>query len=247
LGQKVSPIGLRVGIIRDWDSRWFAEKDYADLLHEDIRIRKYIYKTMSNAAISKIEIERRAQNARLIIHTAKPGIVIGRRGTGVEVLRKNIENLINRPVQINVQEIKSPDLEAKLVGDNIVEQIEKRISFRRAMKQAVFRSIKAGAKGIKVECSGRLAGAEIARSERLFEGRVPLHTLRADIDYAIVEAYTTYGRIGVKVWINKGEILSRNKPVIGKEETAPQRESRRPKTTPKDTPKEVKPESPPEA
>lgn len=210
MGQKVSPIGLRLGIIRDWDSRWFAEKDYAELLHEDIKIRKFIYKSMGNAAIAKVEIERRAQNAKVIIHTAKPGIVIGRRGAGVESLRKNLEKLVNRPVQINVQEIKTPDLEAKLVGESIVEQIEKRISFRRAMKQAVYRCMKAGAKGIKVECSGRLAGAEIARSERLFEGRVPLHTLRADIDYAIVEAYTTYGRIGVKVWINRGEILGHN-------------------------------------
>jgi len=211
LGQKVSPIGLRLGVIRDWDSRWFSEKDYADLLHEDIKLRKFIYSELKNASIAKIEIERRAQNAKIIIHTAKPGIVIGRRGAGVEVLRKNVEKLINRSVQINVQEVKNPDLEAKLVGESIVEQIEKRISFRRALKQAVFRTIKAGAGGIKVECSGRLAGAEIARSERLFEGKVPLHTLRADIDYAIVEAYTTYGRIGVKVWINRGEILPREK------------------------------------
>ncbi len=243
MGQKVSPIGLRVGIIRDWDSRWFAEKDYADLLHEDIKIRKFVYKAIPHAAISKIEIERRAQNARVIVHTAKPGIVIGRRGAGVEQLRKSVEKLIKRPVQINVQEIKNPELEARLVGENIVEQIEKRISFRRAMKQALYRTIRAGAEGIKVECSGRLAGAEIARTERLFEGRVPLHTLRADIDYAIVEAYTTYGRIGVKVWINRGEILRKEEKKALPEEKKLLHKEIHDEAAP--APKEVKPEVPP--
>lgn len=206
MGQKVHPIGLRLGIIRGWDSRWFHKKQYVALLHEDLKIRKFIKKQMKNAGISRIEIER-ADKVRIILNTAKTGIVIGKRGSRIDELRKSLEKLTGKPVQVTVQEIKNPELDAQLVGDNIVEQLEKRVAFRRAMKQAIQRSIRAGAKGIKVQCSGRLGGAEIARSERSFEGKVPLHTLRADIDFAISEAYTTFGRIGVKVWIYRGEIL----------------------------------------
>jgi len=208
VGQKVSPIGLRIGIIRGWDSRWFQEKHYTEWLHEDLKIRAFLKKEMRNSAISRIEIER-ADKINVTINTAKPGIVIGKKGTGIEEIRKKLEKLTGKSVKVNVQEVKQPELDAQLVAENITEQLEKRVAFRRAMKQAVARSMRAGAKGIKIECSGRLAGAEIARSERTFEGKVPLHTLRADIDYAMHEAYTTYGRIGVKVWIYRGDILPR--------------------------------------
>jgi small subunit ribosomal protein S3 len=210
MGHKVNPIGLRVGIIRGWDSRWFAvKKDYRDLLAEDIRIRNYIEKNHKSAAIARVEIERFAQRLKVNVHTARPGIIIGRRGAGVEELRKAIETLTKRApgqVSINVIEVKQPELEAKLVGESIAEQLEKRIAFRRAMKQAVNRAMKAGAKGIRVEVSGRLGGAEIARRERTSQGKVPLHTLKADIDFAVSEAYTTYGRIGVKVWVYRGDV-----------------------------------------
>jgi len=206
MGQKIHPVGLRLKITRGWDSRWFQDKRYTEWLHEDFKIRKFIVKYLKNAGISKIEIER-ADRVDIIINTAKPGLVIGKKGSGIEELRKRLNNLIKKPVKVTVLEIKTPELDAALVADNIVEQLEKRVAFRRAMKQAVGRTMKAGAKGIKVQCSGRLAGAEIARSERTFEGKVPLHTLRADIDYAIKEAFTTYGQIGVKVWIYRGDIL----------------------------------------
>ncbi len=210
MGQKVSPIGLRLGIIRGWESRWIQKKHYVDWLHEDIMLRGFIRKTMRNAGISRIEIER-ADKVSITIHTAKPGIVIGKRGAGIEDLRKKLVSLTGKEVKVNVVEVKQPELDARLVAENIVEQLEKRVAFRRAMKQAVGRSIRAGAKGIKIQCGGRLAGAEIARSERTFEGKVPLHTLRADIDFAVVEAYTTYGRIGVKVWIYRGDVLPAGK------------------------------------
>ncbi|MDQ7823186.1 MAG: 30S ribosomal protein S3 [Candidatus Eremiobacteraeota bacterium] len=206
MGQKIHPIGLRLKITRGWDSRWFQDKKYTEWLHEDIKIRKFVRDRLKNAGVSHVEIER-ADRVDVIINTAKPGLVIGKKGAGIEDLRKNLNALINKPVKVTVQEIKTPELDASLVAENIVEQLEKRVAFRRAMKQAMSRSMKAGAKGIKVECSGRLAGAEIARSERVFEGKVPLHTLRADIDYAIREAFTTYGQIGVKVWIYRGDIL----------------------------------------
>jgi small subunit ribosomal protein S3 len=207
MGQKIHPVGLRLGITRTWDSRWFEEKHYIDWLHEDVAIRKFFNKWMRSAAISKIEIERRANQARVIINTAKPGIIIGKRGVGIEEIRKNLESLTKKNVQVNVVEIKHPELDARLVGQNIVDQLEKRIAFRRAMKQAIMRTMKAGARGVKVQVSGRLGGAEIARTERNADGKVPLHTLRADIDYAHVEAFTTFGRIGVKVWIYRGEVL----------------------------------------
>ncbi|NLW08166.1 MAG: 30S ribosomal protein S3 [Clostridia bacterium] len=212
MGQKVHPKGLRIGIIRDWDSRWYADKDYKNLLHEDLKIRAFIKKRLYQAGISTIEIERAANRVKVIVHTAKPGVIIGRGGTEVEALRKELEDLTGKQVNLNIVEIKKPELDAQLVAENIAAQLERRISFRRAMKQAVARSMRMGAQGIRVACGGRLGGAEIARTEWYSEGKVPLHTLRADIDYGFAEANTTYGKIGVKVWLYKGEVLpDRNK------------------------------------
>jgi len=208
VGQKVHPNGLRIGIIRDWNARWFAkDKDFPNLLVEDIKLREYIKEKLYSAGISKIEIERFANKIRFNIFTAKPGIIIGKGGAGVEDLRKELEKMSGKNVLINIVEVKNPELDAQLVAENIAAQIEKRVSYRRAMKQAIARAMKAGAKGIKTECSGRLAGAEMARTERYHEGNVPLQTLRADIDYGFAEAMTTYGKIGVKVWIYKGDVL----------------------------------------
>ncbi|KIL52346.1 30S ribosomal protein S3 [Jeotgalibacillus soli] len=211
MGQKVHPIGLRIGIIRDWESKWFAGKDYADLLHEDLRVRDYIENRLKEASVSKVEIERAANRINITIHTAKPGMVIGKGGTEVEALRKGLNDLTAKRVHINIVEIKRADLDAKLVGENIARQLENRVSFRRAQKQAIQRTMRAGAKGIKTQVSGRLGGADIARAEHYSEGTVPLHTLRADIDYAHVEADTTYGKLGVKVWIYRGEVLPTKK------------------------------------
>ncbi|WP_283582033.1 30S ribosomal protein S3 [Ligilactobacillus hohenheimensis] len=211
MGQKVNPTGLRVGIIRDWDAKWYAEKDYAANLHEDLRIRKFILNKLANASISQIEIERAAKRVNISIHTAKPGMVIGKGGSEVEKLRKELNNLTGKRVHINIVEIKKPDLDAKLVGEDIAQQLENRIAFRRAMKQAIQRTMRAGAKGIKVQVAGRLNGADMSRIEHFSDGTVPLHTLRADIDYAWVEAHTTYGKLGVKVWIYRGEILPTKK------------------------------------
>jgi len=207
VGQKVNPIGFRIGVIRDWDSRWFAGKNYKGLLQEDLEIRKYIQEKLEGASLSRIEVERAANNLRINIHTAKPGMVIGRGGTGVEELRKRLETMTDKKVHLNIIEIKKPELDAFLVAENVASQLERRIAFRRAMKQAVFRTMRNGAKGVKIACSGRLGGSEMARDETYHEGTVPLQTLRADIDYGFIEAKTTYGRIGVKVWIYKGEIL----------------------------------------
>ncbi|TCI20333.1 MULTISPECIES: 30S ribosomal protein S3 [unclassified Exiguobacterium] len=208
MGQKVNPHGLRVGIIKDWDSRWYAEKDYADLLHEDYVIREYIENKMKDASISKVEIERAANRVNISLHTAKPGMVIGKGGSEIESLRKNIIKLAEgKRVHINVVEVKNADAVAKLVAENIARQLEGRVSFRRAMKQSIQRSMRTGIKGIKTEVSGRLGGADIARSEKYSEGTVPLHTLRADIDYGTAEADTTYGKIGIKVWLYHGEVL----------------------------------------
>ena len=207
MGQKVSPIGFRLGIIRDWDAKWYADKNYTDLLHEDIKVRSAIAKHLANASVSRVEIERIATRVRISIHTAKPGVVIGKGGVGVEELRKKLEKLTQKQVHINIIEVKTPELDATLVAESIATQLTKRIAFRRAMKQSVFRTMRAGAKGIKVMVSGRLGGAEIARTESFHEGTVPLQTLRANIDYGLVEAHTTYGLIGVKVWIYKGEVL----------------------------------------
>lgn len=207
MGQKVNPVGLRVGIIRDWESKWYAEKDYADLLHEDIKIREYVENRLKDASVSKIEIERAANRVNITVHTAKPGMVIGKGGSEVEALRKALNELTGKRVHINIFEIKQADLDAKLVAENIARQLENRISFRRAMKQAIQRTMRAGAKGIKTQVSGRLGGADIARGEHYSEGTVPLHTLRADIDYGTAEADTTYGKLGVKIWIYRGEVL----------------------------------------
>ena len=219
MGQKIHPVGMRLGITRTWDSRWFEKKHYIDWLHEDVAIRKFFEKNWQRkASISKIEVERRSNQARVIVNTAKPGIIIGKRGVGIEEIRKDLEKLTGKAVAVNVMEIKVPELDARLVGQNIVDQLEKRIAFRRAIKQAIMRTMKAGARGVKVQVSGRLGGAEIARTERSSDGKVPLHTLRADIDYANVEAFTTFGRIGVKVWIYRGEVLpdgTRSGPIRG--------------------------------
>ncbi|VTS90935.1 30S ribosomal protein S3 [Enterococcus gallinarum] len=211
MGQKVHPIGMRVGIIRDWDAKWYAEKEYAEFLHEDLKIRKFIASKLADAAVSTIEIERAANRVNISIHTAKPGMVIGKGGSEVENLRKELNKLTGRRVHINIVEIKKPDLDAKLVGEGIARQLENRVAFRRAQKQAIQRTMRSGAKGIKTQVSGRLNGADIARSEGYSEGTVPLHTLRADIDYAWEEADTTYGKLGVKVWIYRGEILPTKK------------------------------------
>ncbi|WP_246945548.1 30S ribosomal protein S3 [Bacillus pinisoli] len=211
MGQKVNPVGLRVGIIRDWESKWYAGKDYADLLHEDIKIREYVSKRLSDASVSKIEIERAANRVNITVHTAKPGMVIGKGGTEVEALRKSLNQLTGKRVHINIMEIKRADVDAQLVAENIARQLENRVSFRRAQKQAIQRAMRAGAQGIKTMVSGRLGGADIARSESYSEGTVPLHTLRADIDYATAEADTTYGKLGVKVWIYRGEVLPTRK------------------------------------
>lgn len=213
MGQKVHPVGLRIGVIRDWESKWYADKDYANLLHEDIKVREYVFKRLADASVSKVEIERAAQKLNVTIHTAKPGMVIGKGGSEVEALRKALNTLTDKKVHINIIEIKKADIDAKLVAENIARQLEGRVSFRRAQKQTIQRAMRAGAKGIKTMVSGRLGGADIARSESYSEGTVPLHTLRADIDYATAEADTTYGKLGVKVWIYRGEVLPTKKNI----------------------------------
>ena len=209
MGQKVNPHGLRVGIIKNWDSRWFvADKDFGDTLVSDHNLRKYLKKTLYAAGVSKIEIERDASRVKVNIHCAKPGIVIGKGGTEIDKLRLTCEKMLEKPTSLNIVEVKNPDADAQLVAENIAQQLEKRIAFRRAMKQAIGRAMRLGAKGIKTQVSGRLGGAEIARTEQYHEGTIPLQTLRADIDYGFAEANTTYGRIGVKVWIYRGEVLA---------------------------------------
>ena len=218
MGQKVNPHGMRVGVIKNWDSRWFAnDSTFGDTLVEDYNLRKYLKKTLSSAGIAKIEIERDDKRVRLHIHCAKPGMVIGRNGAEIEKLRATCQNMIGKNVVVNIVEIKSPDTNAQLVAENIAIQLEKRISFRRAMKLAIGRAMRLGVKGIKTQVSGRLGGAEIARSEQYHEGTIPLQTLRADIDYGFAEADTTYGKLGVKVWIYKGEVLSDNRNRTKKE------------------------------
>lgn len=209
MGQKVNPHGLRVGVIKDWDSRWFADdKTFGDTLVSDYKLRKYLKEKLCSAGVPKIEIERTPQNVKVLIHCAKPGVVIGRGGAEIEKLRLEIEKLVGKPALVNVAEVKSPDLDAQLVAESIAAQLEKRIAFRRAMKQAIGRTMRLGAKGIKISCGGRLNGAEIARTEHYHEGTIPLQTIRADIDYGFAEANTTYGKIGIKCWIYKGEILA---------------------------------------
>ena len=211
MGQKVHPVGIRLGIVKDWTSTWYAERsEYADNLNTDIAVRSYIRKKLGHASVSRIHIERPAKNARIVVHTARPGIVIGKKGEDIEHLRLELSRMMGIPVHISVEEIRKPELDAYLVAESVANQLERRIMFRRAMRRAVTNAMRLGAEGIKVRVSGRLNGAEIARSEWYREGRVPLHTLRADIDYGVAEARTTYGVIGVKVWIFKGEIFDRN-------------------------------------
>ena len=213
MGQKVHPHGLRVGVIKGWDSKWYAGKDYEKFLLEDIKIREFIKEKLFLSGISKVEIERASNKARISIHTAKPGMVIGRQGSNIELLKSDLKKMTDSAIDINIVEVKTPDMDATLVAENIAAQLERRIAFRRAMKQCVGRTMRMGAKGIKITCGGRLGGAEIARSESYREGSIPLHTLRADIDYGTAEAHTTYGRIGIKVWIYKGEVLPEKESV----------------------------------
>jgi len=208
MGQKVNPIGIRVGIVKDWTSKWYADsKNYADLLYTDLSVREFLRKKLAHASVSRIQIERPARNARITVHTARPGIVIGKKGEDIERLRREVAEQIGVPVHISIEEIRKPELDAQLVAESVAQQLERRVMFRRAMKRAVGNAMRLGAQGIKINVAGRLGGAEIARSEWYREGRVPLHTFRADIDYGFAEAKTTYGVIGVKVWIFKGEIL----------------------------------------
>ncbi len=207
MGQKVNPYGIRLGINKTWSSRWFSKNEYTKLLHQDLKIKKYVEKKLKNASISKINIERAAKKLRLSIYSSRPGIIIGKKGADIETLKNDLSKMSNLEVFLDIKEVRKPEVEARLVAENIATQLEKRISFRRAMKKAVQSAMRLGAKGVKVVCSGRLGGAEIARTEKYHEGSVPLHTLRGDIDYATAEAETTYGICGIKVWINKGEIL----------------------------------------
>ena len=208
MGQKVNPIGLRLGINRTWDSRWFAESNYAELLHEDFRIREFLRKKLAQAGVAKIVIERPAKKARVTIHTARPGVVIGKKGQDIEKLRSEIASMTDADVHLNIVEIRKPEVDAQLVAENVCQQIERRVSIRRAMKRAVQSAMRMGAEGIRINCAGRLGGAEIARTQWYREGRVPLHTLRANIDYGEASAHTTYGVCGVKIWIYKGEIMA---------------------------------------
>ena len=228
MGQKVSPHGLRVGIIKDWDSKWYADKkNFADYLVEDNKVREYVKKKLYVAGVSKVLIERAAENKmRVIVLTAKPGMVIGRSGDGIEVLKADLKKMTGKEIEISIEEVRRAELDAQLTAESIAQALERRISFRRAMKQAIGRTMKAGAKGIKVMVSGRVGGAEIARSEKYSEGNVPLHTLRADIDYGFAEADTTYGKLGVKVWINHGEVLDKGLQSAVREEKREKRERR---------------------
>jgi small subunit ribosomal protein S3 len=226
MGQKVNPVGIRLGIVKDWTSKWYANsKNYADYLNADIRVRLYLEQKLASAAVSRIQIERPARNARITIHTARPGVIIGKKGDEVEQLRQHVSRMMGIPVHINIEEIRKPELDAKLVGNNICQQLERRVMFRRAMKRAVQNAMRLGALGIKITVSGRLGGAEIARTEWYREGRVPLHTFRADIDYATSIAKTTYGVIGVKVWIFKGEVFAKDKSEASTEVTTVETDS----------------------
>ncbi|MBK8159397.1 MAG: 30S ribosomal protein S3 [Rhodospirillaceae bacterium] len=216
MGQKVNPIGLRVGINRTWDSRWFADKDYAQLLHEDLRIKKFLTERLNQAGVARVVIERPAKKARVTIHTARPGVVIGKKGADIEKLRGELSKMTGSEVSLNIIEIRKPEIDAKLIADNIAQQLERRVAFRRAMKRAVQSAMRLGALGIRINCSGRLGGAEIARIEWYREGRVPLHTLRAEIDFGEGTAKTTYGTCGVKVWVFKGEIMGHDPMAMDK-------------------------------
>ena len=217
MGQKVNPIGLRLGINRTWDSRWYADRNYADLLHEDLEIRAFLFKRLAQAGVSKIIIERPAKKARVTIHTARPGVVIGKKGVDIENLRREISNMTGSEAHLNIVEIRKPEIEAQLVAENVAQQMERRVSIRRAMKRVVQSAMRLGAEGIRINCAGRLGGAEIARTQWYREGRVPLHTLRANIDYGECVANTTYGTCGVKVWIYKGEIMAHDPKALDKQ------------------------------
>ena len=208
MGQKVNPIGLRLGINRTWDSRWFADGDYAKQLHEDFKIREFLKKRLALAGVSRVIVERPAKKARITIHSARPGVVIGKKGQDIDVLKNELQKMIGNEVHLNIVEVRKPELDAQLVAESIAQQLERRVSFRRAMKRSVQSAMRQGAEGIRINCGGRLGGAEIARTEWYREGRVPLHTLRADVDYGISTAHTTYGACGIKVWIFKGEIMA---------------------------------------
>ena len=225
MGQKVNPIGLRVGINRTWDSRWFAGRDFANLLHEDLKLKKYLTERLGQAGVSRIVIERPAKKARVTIHTARPGVVIGKKGADIEKLRSDLAKMTGSEVSLNIVEIRKPEIDAKLIAENIAQQLERRVAFRRTMKRAVQSAMRLGALGIRINCSGRLGGAEIARMEWYREGRVPLHTLRAEVDFGTATAKTTYGTCGVKVWVFKGEIMAHDPMAHDKraEEAAPQR------------------------
>ena len=224
MGQKVNPIGMRLQVNRTWDSRWFAEsKEYGNLLLEDLKMREFIFKEVKQAGVSRVIIERPHKKCRVTIHTARPGVIIGKKGADIETLRKKLANLTSSELHLNIVEVRKPELDAQLVAESITQQLERRVSFRRAMKRAVQNAMRLGAKGIKIQVGGRLGGAEIARSEWYREGRVPLHTLRADIDYAPYEAHTTYGVIGVKVWIFKGEVLGGIEQVRAEKKNAPKK------------------------
>jgi small subunit ribosomal protein S3 len=211
LGQKINPIGFRLGVIKTWDSKWYSEGDYAKLLHEDLKLRDFLKRRLYHSGVSKIEIERAANKAKINIYTARPGLIIGKKGSEVETLKKDLAKLTDKEIYLNIQEVRKPELDAQLVAENVALQLERRVAFRRAMKKSVTSALKFGAKGIRITCSGRLGGAEMSRTEWYREGRVPLHTLRADIDYGFSEAKTTYGIIGVKVLIFKGEVLPEKK------------------------------------
>ena len=225
MGQKVNPVGLRLGINRTWDSRWFSRRDYGNLLHEDLKLRKFLTERLGQAGVSRIVIERAAKKTRITIHSARPGVVIGKKGADIEKLRVDLGKMTNSEVSLNIIEIRKPEIEAKLIADSIAQQLERRVAFRRAMKRAVQSAMRLGAQGIRINCGGRLGGAEIARVEWYREGRVPLHTLRADIDFGTATAKTTYGTCGVKVWIFKGEILAHDPMAQDRRaaEQAPQR------------------------
>ncbi|MFN6999020.1 30S ribosomal protein S3 [Elioraea tepidiphila] len=225
MGQKVNPVGMRIGINRTWDSRWFADKDYAQLLHEDLKLRKFLREKLAQAGVARVVVERPAKKPRVTIYAARPGVIIGKKGQDIEKLRQELKALAGAEVQLNIVEIRKPEIEAVLVAENIAQQLERRVSFRRAMKRAVQSAMRLGAQGIRINCAGRLGGAEIARVEWYREGRVPLHTLRADIDFGIATAKTTYGTCGVKVWVFKGEVMAHDPMAMDRRaaEQAPQR------------------------
>ena len=228
MGQKINPTGFRLAVTRDWGSRWFASsRDYAGMLHEDLKVRDYLKKRLAHASVSRVIIERPAKNARITLYSARPGVVIGKKGEDIEALKRDLQKIVGVPVHVNIEEVRKPELDAKLIADSIAQQLEKRIMFRRAMKRAMQNAMRLGAQGIKIMSSGRLNGAEIARTEWYREGRVPLHTLRANIDYGVSEAKTTYGIIGIKVWVFKGEMLGRNEQPVAAEPEGDNRRGRR--------------------